>query len=299
MSQHRSKIIIAAVIVLALISLALYQSGRLSFLSAQSSPVSATSAAGSLSVTFFDVGQGDSSLIVTPQKYQILVDGGPDNTIAAKLGAALPFYDHDLDLVILSHPHADHVAGLVEILKRYRIKKIIMTGAFHTAPDYLEFLKLIKDKNIPVQVIDKPQDFSPEAGIDLSFLWPRESLAEKKLDNLNNSSIVFKMIYASTSYLFMGDLEEEEQLASATPAVLKSDVLKVGHHGSINANSAPFLKLVSPQYAIISVGAANSYGLPGYRTIHELTQLGTRIFRTDQDGDIKCLSDGNKVSCTK
>ncbi len=297
MSRYRSIIIITAIIVLALVTLALYQSGRMSFLVTKNSL--ATSTAGLLSVTFFDVGQGDSALIVTPRQYQILVDGGPDNAIAAKLGAALPFYDRDLDLVILSHPHADHVAGLVEIIKRYRIKKIIMTGAAHTAPDYLEFLKLVKAKNIPVQVIDKPQDFSPEVGIDLSFLWPRESLAEKTMDNLNNSSIVFKLTYASTSYLFMGDLEEEEQLASATPAaILKSDALKVGHHGSTNANSAPFLQLVSPRYAIISVGADNSYGLPNYRTIHELTALGARIFRTDQNGDVKCPSDGREVNCS-
>jgi len=296
MSRHRSKIIIAAIIALALISVAFYQSDRLSFLVAKNSLASST--AGLLSVTFFDVGQGDSALIVTPRQYQILVDGGPDNTIAAKLGAALPYYDHDLDLVILSHPHADHVAGLVEILKRYRVKKIIMTGALHTAPDYLDFLKLIKDKNIPVQIIGQPQDFSPEAGIDLSFLWPREPLFEKKMDNLNNSSIVFKMIYASTSYLFMGDLEEEEQLASATPAaMLKSDVLKVGHHGSTNANSAPFLQSVRPQYAIISVGADNSYGLPDYRTIHTLQKLGAQVYRTDQNGDVNCISDGRKVSC--
>ena len=294
MKNYRSAIIITVVIVLALVSLVIYQSGQWSFLFVKNSPAAAT--AGLLAVTFFDVGQGDSSLIVTPHNYQILVDGGPDNKIAAKLGAALPFYDHDLDLVILSHPHADHVAGLVEILKRYQVKKIIMTGVLHTAPDYLEFLKLVKEKNIPVQVIDKPQELSPEAGIELSFLWPRETLAEKKIENLNNSSIVFKLDYASTSYLFMGDLEDEEKLASSVPAeILKSDVLKVGHHGSTNANSLAFLRAVSPGYAIISVGADNDYGHPHYRTIYNLEKIGAQILRTDQDGDIRILSDGRRV----
>jgi len=249
-----------------------------------------------LSVTFFDVGQGDSALIVTPNNYQILVDGGPDNTIAAKLGAALPFFDRDLDLVILSHPHADHVSGLAEVLNRYKIKKIIMTGVVHTAPDYLDFLKLIKDKKIPVQIIDRPQDWSPEAGMSLSFLWPRESLAEKKIDSLNNSSIAFKLIYASTSFLFTGDLEDEEALSSTTEAqLLKSDVLKVGHHGSTNANSALFLQLVLPQYAVISVAADNDYGHPHYRTIYELQKIDARILRTDQEGNITIYSNGKNV----
>jgi beta-lactamase superfamily II metal-dependent hydrolase len=145
-------------------------------------------------------------------------------------------------------------------------------------------------------VIDKPQELSPEAGISLSFLWPEESLAEKKLDNLNNSSIVLKLIYASTSYLFMGDLEDEETLSSTTEArLLKSDVLKVGHHGSTNANSASFLKTVSPRYAIIPVGADNTYGHPHYRTIFNLEKIGAQILRTDQPGDIVVLSDGQKI----
>lgn len=252
-----------------------------------------------LSVTFFDIGQGDSALIVTPQNYQILVDGGPDNRIAAKLGAALPFFDRDLDLVILTHPHSDHVAGLVEVLHRYKIGKIIMTGVVHTAPDYLEFLKLIRDKKIPVQIIDRPQESSPEAGIALSFLWPHETLAEKKIDSLNNSSVAFKLIYASTSFLFTGDLEDEEALSSTTEArLLSSDVLKVGHHGSTNANDFSFLNFVSPKHAVISVGADNDYGHPHYRTVYALEKIGARIWRTDQEGDIKCISDGQKVACS-
>lgn len=295
MKSRRLFFIIIIILIIALAAVIIYgmavASGR--------PTITSVTVESKLSVTFFDIGQGDSALIVTPHNYQILVDGGPDNKIAAKLGQALPFYDHDLDLVILTHPHADHVAGLVEILNRYTVKKIILTGVLHTAPDYLDFLRLIKEKNIPVQVIDRPQDVAPEAGIGLSFLWPRESLAEKKVDNLNNSSIAFKLIYASTSFLFTGDLEEEEMLISSTPPeTIKSDVLKVGHHGSNNANSESFLKSVSPRYAVIPVGADNGYGHPHYRTVFNLEKSGALILRTDQAGDIGCQSDGRSVSCS-
>jgi len=295
MKSRKIFFVIIVIVLLAVLVAAIYGL-QLSFSKPQESAVGEVS---KLFVTFFDVGQGDSALIITPDNYQILVDGGPDNTIAAKLGAALPFFDRDLDLVILSHPHADHVAGLVEVLNRYQVKKIIMTGVVHTAPDYLDFLKLIRDKKIPVQIIDRPQELSPEEGIKLSFLWPQQPLAEKTIDNLNNSSIAFKLIYASTSFLFTGDLEDEEALSSTTEAsLLKSDVLKVGHHGSSNANDFSFLKLASPEQAIVSVGADNDYGHPHYRTIYNLEKLGVQIWRTDRDGDISCASDGQKAVCS-
>ena len=248
---------------------------------------------------FFDVGQGDASLIITPGGKKILTDGGPDNTVVRKLGEHLPYYDKKIDYIILSHGHADHVTGLNEVLRRYQVGEVIMTGASHTASEYLEFLDLIKQEKIPVKIIDSRQAMDLDSSITINFLYPTSSEYGQKFEDLNQSSIVDKLVYASTSFLFTGDFDNEEGLASSVPEILKSDVLKDGHHGSVTANNKEFLADVDPKEAVISVGAGNSYGLPNFRTIYELQKLGSKIFRTDTDGDITCLSDGQKFECSK
>lgn len=253
--------------------------------------------AGKLKIEFFDVGQGDATLITTPNDKRILVDGGPDNSIITKLGGSLPFYDRRLDEVILTHPHADHVAGLVEVLNRYEVGKIVMTGVLHTAPDYLEFLRLAKEKDIPVEIIKEAYDEEVEEGLTVTYLFPTADISGQRFENLNMSSITFKLAYVSTTALFTGDFEGEEMFASSTD--IESDILKVGHHGSYNANDRDFLKAASPRYAVIPVGRDNSYGLPAYRTVYYLFQLGAKVFRTDEDGDVELVSDGRDWQVVK
>lgn len=245
----------------------------------------------SLELIFLDVGQGDSSLIITPDGEDVLVDGGPDNKVLYGLGKYLPPTDMTIEMVVLSHPHSDHVVGLVEVLRRYQVNKIIMTGVVHTTPDYLEFLKLIEEKKIPVEIIKQPQE-EVIGGLTLQFLTPEKSFKGEHLDNLNNSSLVFKLVYGSTTALYTGDFENEESLLLQSMVQLKSDVLKVGHHGSTNANDKGFLAAVAPAYAVISVGKDNQYGHPHYRTLYYLEQLGTKVFRTDLSGDVRLFSDG-------
>src|SRR3989338_110432 len=112
-----------------------------------------------LKVYFFDVGQGDGILIRTPSHQNIVIDGGPDNSFIAKLGQALPFYDRTIDLMVLTHPHDDHLFGLVEVLKRYRVKEVLYSGALHTTDAYLEWLSLIKEKEIPLKIARAGQTF--------------------------------------------------------------------------------------------------------------------------------------------
>ncbi|MEI6288308.1 MAG: MBL fold metallo-hydrolase [Actinomycetota bacterium] len=243
---------------------------------------------------FFDVGQGDSELIRLPGGENILVDGGPDNKVLEKLGEHLPFYNKNIDLLILTHPHSDHLKGLVEVLNRYEVKKIMMTGVLYSSAVYSEFLKEIKNKNIPVEIIDHWQEIKIDDSVLLSILWPEKSLDGQSMENINNSSIVFKIIYGSTTALFMGDDESEEKLLFVT-STMKSDILKVGHYGSVNANDKNFLSAVSPAYAIIPVGKNNTYKLPGYRTLFNLRQLNAKIFRTDENGDVELFSDGKKI----
>lgn len=237
-----------------------------------------------LKIIFFDVGQGDSALVIAPSGEQILIDGGPDNSVTQKLGQYLPPYDRKIEYVILTHPHADHLAGLPEILRRYEIGEVIYTGVSHTLPHYEEFLDLIKQKQIKALIIEQPQTLAI-GDLQLEFLAPTKSCVSNKPANLNNSSVVFKLTYGSSTALFMGDYEQEEDLLSSS-TTLESDILKVGHHGSSNASDKEFLASADPDYAVISVGQDNSFGHPHYRTLYYLKQTGADIFRTDEAGDI-------------
>lgn len=249
-----------------------------------------------LKVSFLDVGQGDSILIKAPAGQNILVDGGPDDTVLKRLGGEMLPWDKKIDLMILTHPHADHVTGLIDIIKSYQVAKILYTGATHTAPPYLEWLKIVKEKNIPIVIVDRPQTIKLGENLEIQIIYPFSSLVGKSVANLNNSSIVFKLVYGETSFLFMGDAEkevEDELVKSGVP--LEAKVLKVGHHGSADATSEEFLKMVSPRFAVIEVGRKNDFGHPSGRTIKKLERIGARVFRTDLEGTIRLRSNGEKI----
>ena len=258
-----------------------------------------------LEINFLDVGQGDAALIKTPYGQNILIDGGDGKKILQELPRVLPFYDRTIDLMILTHPHDDHVGGLVPVLKRYHVQKILYTGVAHNSPTYLEWLKVIKRKNIPLTIIDRPQTIALGADLRLNILYPLESFLNKETDNLNNASIVAKLIYKNKSFLLMGDAEQEVE-GNLTPSPspitgegnhvsLQSDVIKIGHHGSDTSSSEEFLEAVKPKIGIISVGKDNDFGHPSLRVINRLERLGTKIYRTDLNGWIKVISDGNEV----
>ncbi len=232
----------------------------------------------------FDVGQGDAIFIRTSDKYNILIDGGADNTVVYKLGKYLPFYDRDIDLMILTHPHSDHVVGLTEVLKRYQVKKILTTGVSSHSSDYLTWLDLIKEKNIPVEIANHRGVMPLGSEVKFYILFPNLSLVNKEIKNLNNASIVAKLIYTSTTIMLMGDFENEE-IFVRTNLDLSATILKVGHHGSNTANSREFLAMVSPKIAVISCGKNNKFGHPNQAVIADLRSLGAEIWPTDQRGD--------------
>lgn len=249
-----------------------------------------------LEVNFFDVGQGDAIFIKTPNHQKILIDGGPDNKIIYKLGHNLPFYEKEIDLMILTHPHADHLTGLIEILKRYKVKKIISTGVMHKTPEYIEWLEEIKKQDVPMEIAKAGQVINFGENLQMEILYPFLDLASKEVENLNNTSIVSKLTFGKTSFLFTGDAGSEvEQELIESKTNLKADVLKVAHHGSKDATSQKFLDKVQPKYAVISVGEKNMFGHPSRAVINRLERMNVQIFRTDKDGDIKILSDGEKV----
>ncbi|OGZ32902.1 MAG: hypothetical protein A2V69_03355 [Candidatus Portnoybacteria bacterium RBG_13_40_8] len=254
-----------------------------------------------LRIEFFDVGQGDAELIITPDKKQILIDGGPDLSILEKLGKSMPFYDRYIDLVILTHPEADHLNGLIEVLRRYRVGAIITNGVIRDTEQYKQWVEIIKEKNIPIYITQANGEIDfglPAGGLKFKILYPFESLIGQKNSDSNNTSIVGQLIYNNFEVLFTGDIEKSaENKLLAADINLESDILKISHHGSKTSSGEEFLKAVNALMAVIEVGKDNTYGHPHQEVLDRLANL--QIFQTGRDGDIEILSDGNKFLVEK
>jgi len=248
-----------------------------------------------LKVVFFDVGQGDSIFIETPQKHQILIDGGPGSDVLAKLAKEMPFYDRTLDLIILTHPEKDHIAGLLEVVKKYKIDHILWTGAVKDTAEWKEWTRLLQGERADIRLARRGQKIilQQEPGIFLNILSPEEDLSGKEIKNINDTSVVCRMSFSDSSFLFTGDItsKTESELVK-DGVVLRSKVLKVCHHGSKTSSSEDFLKAVSPDAAIIQVGR-NNYGHPSPEVLARLKNFGIDVLRNDKNGDIKIISDGN------
>lgn len=248
-----------------------------------------------LHLSVLNVGQGDSILIQTPEHQNILVDGGPDNSVLDELGKKIPFYSRTIDAVVLTHPHADHLFGLIEVLKRYQVKKVYLTGVVQTTNEYLEFLRTIKEKNVPAQDV-KAGDSLDFGELKMKVLWPIDDLEGKTIDNLNNSSIVLAVSYHAFTALLLGDLENDSQnLMMKSSSLGHYNLVKIAHHGSSNGFNENLLSQIKPEVAAISVGADNKYGHPALSTILGLEKLGIKTYRTDRDGTLEFLSDGEKM----
>ena len=240
-----------------------------------------------LQIYFFDVGQGDSIFIEAKNGTQILIDGGPTNKILPLLGGVMPFYDHSIDAVILTHPHTDHVTGLIDVLKRYNVDKVIESGASYNTAEAQEFENLISEKHIKKIIIDKPVKLSFFKNAALNFLFPDKSFEGQILKNVHDSALVSELDFEGKKILFMADAEKNLERYLLQKGVLEDiDVLKAGHHGSKTSSNDFFLKAVKPEYAVISVGARNRYGHPHQDVLSRLASAGAKIFRTDLDGTI-------------
>jgi len=253
-----------------------------------------------LEVSFFDIGQGDAIFIETPHKHQILIDGGPSSAILEKLAKEMPFWDRTIDLVILTHPEKDHLAGLLEVLERYEVKQILWTGIIRQTAEYNKWQELIKKEKAKITIAQAPQKI--KAGrVFLSILYPFESLEGGEFKNSNDTSIISRLIFGNNSFLFTGDATKsvEKKILSKcgekVNCLLGSDVLKVSHHGSKTSTSEEFLKEVSPEIAIISCGKDNIYGHPHSETLEIFKKYDIEVLRTDINGDIKIISDGEKI----
>jgi len=254
-----------------------------------------------LEVVFFDVGQGDAIFIKSPQGHQVLIDGGSNAKILEKLAQVMPFYDKSLDLVILSHPEKDHMGGLIEVLKRYKVDYVLWTGIRRETPEFEEWLKSLNKEGARVKIAQAGQKIVV-SGVILDIFHPFESLKGKKFKDSNNTSIVSKLSFGRNSFLLTGDIyQSKERKMIEKGFSLDSEVLKIAHHGSKTSTCKEFLEAVSPKIAVISVGERNPYRHPSWQVLTRLTEFGTQILRTDEKGDIKFESDGKnlKISLDK
>lgn len=257
-----------------------------------------------LEINFFDIGQGDAILIQTPENKTMLIDGGPNNRVLEKLGKNLPLFNKQINVVMLTHPHADHVLGLIEVLKRYEVELLIINGADLKTDVYSEFLKTAKEKNIKIVVAEKDMAIHLDDNLEFDIIAPDKNLGNLVFsqksesfgasgNEVNDSSIVGKLMFKNFSIMFTGDATSKVELRLLSDNYdLKSDILKVGHHGSKYSSSIAFLNAVLPKVAIIEVGAKNRYGHPSPVTLSRLKMFDIGVFRTDLNGDIKILSDG-------
>lgn len=248
-----------------------------------------------LRLIVFDIGQGDSIFIEAPNGNQVLIDGGPSSAVLGKLGSVMPLWDRSIDLIVLTHPHADHVAGLVEVLKRYDVGMVIESGVNYSTAEYREWRILLEQKHVPVVIARAGQKLRLSSKTELDILTPFESFVGKSPSNAHDAMVVSKLIHASSSALLTGDAEKYFEYRLMLSGIdLKSNILKVGHHGSKTSTTEDFVRAVSPNYAVISVGRKNRYGHPTQQTLDTLAKFNIKTFRTDQDGDIEFVSDGSK-----
>jgi len=246
-------------------------------------------------VFFFDIGQGDAALIRTPQGENILIDGGPDEKILEKIGRELPFWERTIDLVILSHPHHDHLRGLVDVLERYNVRHILTEETKKDSLTFNLWKDLIEGKE---KTIAKRGQRITLGEVKIDVLYPKEDHYYFKDPNRN--SIVNRVSYKGSSFLFTGDIysSEESLLLDwkekcrekekywCDNFTLYSQVLKVAHHGSRTSSKEGFVREVSPEVAVISAGEDNHYGHPHKETLDTLYEMDLKVKKTYRDGDI-------------
>jgi competence protein ComEC len=247
---------------------------------------------GKLHVHVFDVGQGDGILLVTPSGKQVVIDGGPDLSLLSHLGEHLPFLDRKLELVMLTHPDADHITALPDVLRRYRVERIVLNGTQHRTGRYEALLDTIIQTSIPVITPDPSQDIDLGDGVVLDVIWPLPGVFGTEPKHGNDESFVIKVLYKDQSILLTGDIEEvAEQAILASGADLRADVLKVPHHGSRTSSSTGFLLAVQPELALISAGRENKFGHPHNDVILRYEQMRIPVRNTQKEGTLSLVFD--------
>ncbi|MEW6735984.1 MAG: ComEC/Rec2 family competence protein [Acidobacteriota bacterium] len=250
---------------------------------------------GKLQIHVLDVGQGDSTLIITPEGKNILIDAGTAEAGKRVIKMLKRFKVNRIDLAVATHPHADHIGGMRDVLDVVPVRAFLDSGQPYTTATYARMLSAIKDKIGELTIARAGQEFEFDSNVMLRVLGPSEPLLKDvRGSDENANSVVLLLIYNKFRMLFTGDSEEEtEARLLELSADLRAEVLKVAHHGSKYATREEFLQRVKPKAATISCGADNDYGHPAPSTLTRLKKFGVDLHRTDLEGDITIVSDGS------
>ena len=253
-----------------------------------------TGSSGELAIHVLDIGQGDATLLSKDGKW-VLIDSG-DVDHRPQMKEYLKQYGvSTISKVIVTHPHADHMGGMLAVFQTAEIEDIYDDGVPTTTNTYRTYLKNIKAKNIRYHKVGAGDTIPLFDGVNFEVLAPVKTIKNERGEaDLNNNSVVGRLVYGNFAMMFTGDAEvEEEKTILNSGAAVKSDILKVGHHGSRTSSSAAFVKAVAPKIGIISLGAGNSYGHPHAKTLKTLEKHKVEIFRTDRDGTITVTTTGS------
>ncbi len=250
---------------------------------------------GSAQILLIDVGQGDAALLQDPDGFDVLIDGGPTQAGAAVVGYLRGHTDKTIDVILISHPHEDHIGGLLAVLQASDlvVGQILYNGYPGATQTWANLMALASARAIPLTVIQFPAEVH-WGRLNAYILNPAPGLSNPAA---NEASMVVRIDYDRTRFLFPGDIGQSTEatvVARATP--VQADVLKVAHHGSAYSTSSAFLAAVQPTLAVISVGASNSYGHPAPNTLARLAVAGVRVWRTDRSGTLLLTSDGATVT---
>ncbi len=254
---------------------------------------------GNLRVVFADVGQGDMTAVTTPSGHRIVVDGGPDPLRSAEvLGGEFPFWARSVDLMVLTHPHSDHITGLNETLRRYDVANILERRQEFEGAEYAVWNSLVEAKGADTIDARPGLAFSFPDGVTVEVLGPPTELLSGTGSDVDNGSVVIRLAYGNRSFIITGDLfSEGEAWLVDSGQRLASDVLRVAHHGSRTSSSQEFLEAVNPGVAVFSVGQDNRFGHPHVEVVERLKTLvnGSQVFSTAERGSITLETDGQKL----
>jgi len=248
-----------------------------------------------LHVAFLDVGQGDAILIRTPSHQTVLIDGGPGATpLNVELGKRMPFWDHRIDLVISTQPHSDHISGLVDIVRRYDIQSIVDCSANYDSSTYREWRSLTEDYGADYCRAHAGQRISLDNDIYLDIINPQCQAMAGTSSDIDNNGVVLRLVYNQISFLLTADIRHEtERRLIDLGYHLKSDVLKVAHHGSNTSSTTEFIAAVNPSLAVISAGEDNRFSHPDEEVLSRLD--GIQVMSTDTHGTVELLTDGQML----
>ena len=247
-----------------------------------------------LEVHFLDVGQGDAVLIQTPDGYEVLIDGGATSQVIRQLSVEQSWSDRLIDVVIATHPDTDHVGGLVDVLERFDVGLIVQTEADSDSPAATAFESAVLSESADVQFARAGQVIQVGASTTIEILSPASDTDNWRA---NAASVIVRVVYGDTAFMLTGDAPDsiEDYLVGEYGTGLKSNVLKLGHHGSQTSTSELFLDTVQPQYAVVSASLDNRYGHPNQSVMQRVFARNITSFHTGVDGTVSFYSDGNRV----